>query len=240
MSRKSRVLNPHLQVSNQLKMKEPVFLPLEWFDSGVASENALSLSTWENMVGKSKWYYSNGDWEWRSVTVLKYDQESARFHVHWNSRPEREISSVPFFVTEGGEEEGGVVTVDCTPTEMVIEAPLPDKWVSRANLWSPSRETEAQHRSRMATARRHRDAYESRARYLAHVQAMAPLVRLPPVSVPSELFQCALARAGINLESAADVQKMSRQEVRALAAITEEVRRGYVDVMDVSDTPPQH
>jgi hypothetical protein len=124
--------------------------------------------------------------------------------------------------------------MDCTPTEIVIDAPLPKKWVSRANLWLPSRETQAQHRSRMATARRHRDAYESRARYLAHVQAMAPLVRLPPVSVPSELFQCALARAGVNLESAADVQKMSRLEVRALAAITEEVRRGYVDVMDVS------
>ena len=37
LSRKSRVLNPHLQVSEQLKMREPVFLPLEWFDSGVSS-----------------------------------------------------------------------------------------------------------------------------------------------------------------------------------------------------------
>ena len=63
----------------------------------------------------------------------------------------------------------------------------------------PSRESEAQHRTRMAAAKRQRDAYESRARYLAHVQAMAPLVNLPPVSVPSELFQCALARAGIKM-----------------------------------------
>ena len=51
-----------------------------------------------------------------------------------------------------------------------------------------------------------RDAYESRARYLAHIQAMAPLINLPPVSVPSELFQSALSRAGIFLDSPEDLK----------------------------------
>ena len=65
---------------------------------------------------------------------------------------------------------------------------------------------------------------------------MAPLINLPPVSVPSELFQSALSRAGIFLDTPEDLKKLSRYEIKALAKITEEVRRGYIDVMDVLHT----
>ena len=127
-------------------MKEPVFLPLEWFDAGVPAENALPLSTWENMNGKSKWYYSNGDWEWRSVTILEYNQESARFHIQWNNRPKREIKTMSFFLTLGGGSGKGKLTKNTgvskeleeeveIPTELENTAELPTKWVSRANLW---------------------------------------------------------------------------------------------------------
>jgi hypothetical protein len=50
-----RVLNSHLNVPNALIMKEPVFLPLEWFDSGVTTENNLPYEYWVNMNGKSRW-----------------------------------------------------------------------------------------------------------------------------------------------------------------------------------------
>ena len=246
-----RVLNAHLQVPEAFQqMKEPVFLPLEWFDAGVASENALPVESWNGLQGKSKWYYSNGEWEWRSVTVLSYNQESARWHVQWNARPKKEIVTMSFFVTlsgNGGDSDGKGHTGSTgiapeleqevlIPTELPMTDELPSKWVSRNNVWFPSRESERQHRARMEAAKRQRDAYESRARYLAHVQAMAPLVHLPPVSVPSELFQCALARAGIQMETPADLQRMTPLQIRALAAITEEVRRGYIDTMDILHT----
>ena len=219
----------------------------------------------------------NGTWEWRDVTILEYDKESARYHVQWMKRPEHTIVMQSFFVTLGNdqkdrkEEETKKTTTHTTtsntttnttsnttsnssnttthtgvaleleqdiqtPTELPPSTVLPSKWVSRVNLWIPSRETEIQHRTRMKTAKRHRDAYEARARYLAHVQAMAPLVQLPPVSVPSELFQASLARAGIQMETPADLAKMSRTQIRSLAKVTEEVRRIYIDCMDVLHT----
>ena len=248
-----RVLNTHLQVPQELAMKEPIFLPLEWFDSSITTESAIPVEKWIGLRGKSRWYFSSGEWEWRDIEILEYNKESARYHIQWISRPEKEMTTTSFFVTLGvdldhNEQEKeqqqatptGVAAElereETMPTTLPPPETLPSKWVSRANLWLPSKETETQHRTRMATAKRHRDAYEARARYLAHVQAMAPLVKLPPVSVPSELFQAALARAGIKMDSPEDLQKMTRQQIRSLATVTEEVRRIYVDCMDVLHT----
>ena len=105
-----------------------------------------------------------------------------------------------------GRDGGAMLDENGFSTIMPPPADLPHKFVSRLNLWIPERESEQQLLARAIAARTQRDAYESRARYLAHVQAMAPLVNLPPVSVPSELFQSALSRAGIHL----GLQKISK------------------------------
>ncbi len=297
----TRRLNPHLAVPEKLKAREPTFLPVEWFDSAVLSENQAPPSQWEGLRAKSRWYAPDGTWDWCPCVILSYDPNACRFKVRFTARPPRlsrdvdgpaaaadatsvtvsetTTTTTSFFVTagavpeqeeeEGNEAGGGAAggttaaaaaaaaaastvsganprdedgndiaphVIPPTPRELPLSEVLPVKLVSRLNLWIPERETEAQLESRALAARRLRDAYESRARYLAHVQAMAPLVNLPPVSVPSELFQSALSRAGIRLDSPADLKGLSHTHVKALAKITEEVRRAYIDVMDVLHT----
>lgn len=90
------------------------YLPLEMFEDdqfkeeGGMSRNVLLASKGTRLRGAgarafSKWFFQDGTFEWRRVSVL--DQEEARFLIEWEGNGKQKWVSVLNILFEGEEEE---------------------------------------------------------------------------------------------------------------------------------------
>ena len=68
---------------------EPKFLPLEIYDPLDDPQTPHTfIKTMQGdskeVTGQSKWFYGDGDYQWRDVTVVSYDKTDDRYVIRWD------------------------------------------------------------------------------------------------------------------------------------------------------------
>jgi hypothetical protein len=66
-----------------------VFFPLELFDDTSFETKTLEQLSKPGQRAVSKWFLTEGSWEWRPCTVLGYDEKREQFLIEWDGNKTR-------------------------------------------------------------------------------------------------------------------------------------------------------